>query len=46
MRETLRTTDRIEGPAIIEEAFATHVIARGWTATLDPEGAIVARRIA
>ena len=46
MRETLRTTDRIEGPAIIEEAFATHVIARGWTATLDPEGAIVARRTA
>jgi N-methylhydantoinase A len=45
-RETLRLTDLIEGPAIIEEAFATHVIARGWRASLDPEGAIVARRIA
>jgi N-methylhydantoinase A/oxoprolinase/acetone carboxylase beta subunit len=44
MRDTLRPADRIEGPAIIEEAFATHVIARGWTATLHPEGAIIARR--
>jgi N-methylhydantoinase A len=46
MRGTLRTADRIAGPAIIEEAFATHVIARGCTAALDPEGAIVARRTA
>jgi N-methylhydantoinase A len=38
-------TDRVEGPAIIEEAFATHVIGAGWIAALDPEGAIVARRI-
>jgi N-methylhydantoinase A len=30
----------------VEEAFATHVIARGWRAALDPEGALVARRIA
>jgi N-methylhydantoinase A/oxoprolinase/acetone carboxylase beta subunit len=45
-REALRVEDRIEGPAIVEEAFATHVVGAGWTARLDPEGAIVARRIA
>ena len=45
-RERLRLADVIEGPAIIEEAFATHVIAAGWRAALDPEGAIIARRIA
>ncbi|MCX8133366.1 MAG: hydantoinase/oxoprolinase family protein [Roseococcus sp.] len=45
-REALRPEDAIEGPAIVEEAFATHVIARGWRAALDPEGALVARRIA
>jgi len=45
-RERLRLADTIEGPAIIEEAFATHVIAAGWRAALDPEGAIIARRIA
>jgi N-methylhydantoinase A len=44
-REKLRLADHILGPAIIEEAFATHVIARGWQAALDPEGAIIARRI-
>jgi N-methylhydantoinase A len=43
-REHLRLSDRITGPAIIEEAFATHVIAAGWRAALDPEGAIIARR--
>ncbi|WP_203074773.1 hydantoinase/oxoprolinase family protein [Falsiroseomonas ponticola] len=45
-RERLRLADIIEGPAMIEEAFATHVIAAGWRAALDPEGAIIARRIA
>jgi N-methylhydantoinase A len=30
----------------VEEAFATHVIAAGWQAKLDPEGAIIARRTA
>ena len=44
-RESLRPGEGIEGPAIIEEAFATHVIARGWRAAPDPEGAIVARRL-
>jgi N-methylhydantoinase A len=43
-REHLRLSDAITGPAIIEEAFATHVIAAGWRARLDPEGAIIARR--
>jgi N-methylhydantoinase A/oxoprolinase/acetone carboxylase beta subunit len=43
-RERLRPDDRVMGPAIIEEAFATHVVGRGWTAVLDPEGAIIARR--
>jgi len=45
-RETLRGGTAIEGPAIIEEAFATHVIGPGWRATVHEEGAIVARRIA
>ena len=44
-RETLRNADLIEGPAIVEEAFATHVIAAGWRAQLDPEGALIARRL-
>jgi N-methylhydantoinase A len=44
-RDALRLADIIEGPAIIEESFATHVVAAGWRAALDPEGAIVARRI-
>jgi N-methylhydantoinase A/oxoprolinase/acetone carboxylase beta subunit len=43
-RDRLRPDDRVQGPAIIEEAFATHVVGRGWTAALDPEGAIIARR--
>ena len=43
-RETLRLSDAVQGPAIIEEAFATHVISEGWRAALDPEGAIIARR--
>ena len=43
-REALRPEDASTGPAIIEEAFATHVVGRGWAAGLDPEGAIIARR--
>jgi N-methylhydantoinase A len=45
-RAALHAQDVIQGPAIIEEAFATHVIAAGWRATLDPEGAIIARKAA
>ncbi len=44
-RETLHGADVIEGPAIIEEAFATHVISAGWRAGLDPEGAVIARKL-
>jgi N-methylhydantoinase A/oxoprolinase/acetone carboxylase beta subunit len=43
-RETLHADDVIQGPAIVEEAFATHVISTGWQAKLDPEGALIARR--
>jgi N-methylhydantoinase A len=43
-REALGPDDIIEGPAIIEEAFATHSIARGWTARLGAAGAIIASR--
>ncbi len=45
-REALAAGHVIAGPAIIEEAFATHVIGPGWTATRHEEGAIVARRTA
>jgi N-methylhydantoinase A/oxoprolinase/acetone carboxylase beta subunit len=43
-REALTSRDLIEGPALVEEAFATHVIARGWRAALGPAGALIARR--
>jgi len=43
-REALTPADTIEGPAVVEEAFATHWIARGWTAGLGPAGALLARR--
>jgi N-methylhydantoinase A len=43
-REALHGADVIEGPAIVEEAFATHVISAGWRAGLDPEGAVIARK--
>lgn len=43
-REALRPEDRIEGPAIVEEPFATHVITAGWSAALGPAGALIARR--
>ncbi|WP_254070427.1 hydantoinase B/oxoprolinase family protein [Acidisphaera sp. L21] len=41
-REALTASDVIEGPALVEETFATHWIGRGWTATLGPAGALVA----
>jgi len=43
-REALKPSDVIEGPAIIEEAFATHYIAAGWKAGLADAGAIIATR--
>ncbi|TCH97211.1 hydantoinase/oxoprolinase family protein [Roseococcus sp. SYP-B2431] len=45
-REALHASDVVQGPAIVEEAFATHVISAGWQARLDPEGALIARRTA
>ena len=41
-REALRPGDVVEGPAIIEEAFATHAIAAGWTAQTGPAGVLIA----
>jgi N-methylhydantoinase A len=43
-RDALPAEDRIIGPAIVEEAFATHWIGRGWVATRAEAGALIARR--
>lgn len=43
-RDSIAAADTITGPAIIEEAFATHFIAPGWTARLGTAGAIIAVR--
>ncbi len=43
-RDALTPDSVIEGPAIIEEAFATHWVGRGWTARLGPAGAVIATR--
>ena len=43
-RDAIAAEDRIEGPAIVEEAFATHFIAAGWTARLGAAGALLAAR--
>jgi N-methylhydantoinase A/oxoprolinase/acetone carboxylase beta subunit len=43
-REHLATGTLVHGPALIEEAFATHVIPPGWTLAREAEGALVARR--
>ena len=45
-REALAPDDVIEGPAIVEEAFATHWISRGWRAQLGAGGTLIAKRIA
>jgi N-methylhydantoinase A len=42
-REAL-ADETVTGPAIIEEAFATHYIATGWQARLGDAGAIIAGR--
>jgi N-methylhydantoinase A len=44
-RDAISPEEFIEGPAVIEEAFATHWIAGGWTCALDKAGALVAKRI-
>lgn len=43
-RDAMTPTDIIEGPAVVEEAFATHWITRGWTASLGAAGTLMARR--
>ncbi len=43
-RDALTSTDRITGPALVEEPFATHWIGRGWTASPGPAGALIASR--
>jgi N-methylhydantoinase A/oxoprolinase/acetone carboxylase beta subunit len=43
-REALRATDTIEGPAVVEETFATHWITRGWTARLGAAGTLIAKQ--
>jgi N-methylhydantoinase A/oxoprolinase/acetone carboxylase beta subunit len=35
-----------KGPAIIEEAFSTHLLPPGWSCTLGAEGALILRRSA
>lgn len=43
-REALAADDLIEGPAVVEEAFATHWIAPGWSAALGVGGVMIAQR--
>jgi N-methylhydantoinase A len=43
-REALGAADIIAGPAVVEETFATHWIAPGWTARLGAGGALVATK--
>jgi N-methylhydantoinase A len=44
-RDAIGPEGLIEGPAVIEEAFATHWIAGGWSCALGEAGALVARRM-
>jgi N-methylhydantoinase A/oxoprolinase/acetone carboxylase beta subunit len=44
-RDAIGPEELIEGPAVIEEAFATHWVAAGWTCALGEAGALVARRV-
>lgn len=43
-REAMTALDVIEGPAVVEEAFATHWIGRGWTARLGAAGTLIAKK--
>ncbi|OEV29666.1 5-oxoprolinase [Streptomyces nanshensis] len=45
-RGSLRTGDRVPGPAIITEANATTVVDAGWRADVTPEGHLLVRRVA
>jgi N-methylhydantoinase A len=44
-RDAIGPEALIEGPAVIEEAFATHWIAGGWSCALGEAGALLARRM-
>jgi 5-oxoprolinase (ATP-hydrolysing) len=43
-RKQLHPGATFDGPALVAERRSTYVIERGWTATIDAHGAIVARR--
>lgn len=43
-REALTADVLIVGPAVVEEAFATHWIGSGWHASLGAAGALIARQ--
>ncbi|MEM6996543.1 MAG: hydantoinase B/oxoprolinase family protein, partial [Myxococcota bacterium] len=43
-REDLRPTMALDGPALVTEATATIVIDRGFSATVQPDGVLLARR--
>ena len=43
-RADLAAGQRINGPAIIEERETTAVIRAGWTATVAPDGSVIAER--
>jgi N-methylhydantoinase A len=43
-RAALAIGQRLAGPAIIEERETTLVILRGWTASVDAGGAVIAVR--
>ena len=46
VREDLRAGERISGPALLSESGATGWIAAGWIATVEPDGVLLARRVA
>jgi N-methylhydantoinase A len=43
-RSTLAVGARIEGPALLEERETTAVLRPGWSATVDPNGSVIAVR--
>jgi 5-oxoprolinase (ATP-hydrolysing) len=46
VRERMRPSDTVPGPAIIAEADATTVVDEGWTAVLTPAGHLLLERVA
>jgi N-methylhydantoinase A len=43
-RERLRPDERIEGPAVLEQAESTAVVPPGWGGRIDSDGTLVCRR--